>query len=968
MAISSKEVEIIGPGVVSSSPVNSSYVQNMYFKNKAWRVRKGFGQVGLWDTTLSRYTNNRLGNVEVEGFSKLLGSHYIKTSFGNEQIVSVLQLEAWTKNGLPKDTKLDLIAVEIWDITAGEHWEEILVQPTGSSLGPLPHQGGNYEDFPSWEVVTIDDKEQASFTILNDILFFSTPSIGVWYYKPAAFKGNRQKSINTTNARSGVVINHSGPYSDNTLVNPLVYTPNTTFSAEYEYLPFLAQPVQAITTWNGRLVILGRSTISASDQSKPASILAANVKNISANGPLVNVGEVNGNLLIFSESETFVYMPTGNPIVNGAVTQISNSIGCSNSSTLVNMGSALVWADNEGVYLGDGTINITPMAEDIKDLFNSSLSNPLNHYLTEQGEYSTTAPQPPMAYHFDNASANMTWHENLSLLFLNVPEQRVTACWSAENKQWSIWTWDSSAFEEGNVNKVGVRQNIECQQLVSGDTELYGIGLDNTTEIASDNARVYNAGTGTWVLDPNRNQTFRTFYITRHGRGGAIDRSSEYEDYRYGIGEWYNSGISAGLPYAGVLDASQNPDLFIDRPIKISEGYVLDGHTFVLGGALVPVYLKMPPTYGLWNEKQIYSYQINFTFDNLNWEPPWTSIDSGTITPRVNKVLNLVFPTPIEMAGSGMGYGDNLFAMNDGFKATLSAVGGIITVDWSSHVANNATVPSNQFWSQYDTIINAVPQWTSPYPQRPGAKQLLFMIPFEKVNSTSVSSMNIGNVNGFIFYDNYANVTPAAATDHYYKTDNHIFDFSAMNADRVINDVKAQGVDWCYLSPQIEPEANKQSKARGIYTKLRSAGTSTDPIANSWSTVGSNPMNFNARVSSDYRTWNAQVVDFTGNPPAISDSDIALAQSSIRKTIKNTNTEMGYKVFEDADNHWDGTSPNEVLADDQLYATMATSATSKGQWFTWLFFGHMLNKAETIVINTAKAAYRDIGSRRRKGH
>ena len=77
---------------------------------------------------------------------------------------------------------------------------------------------------------------------------------------------------------------------------------------------------------------------------------------------------------------------------------------------------------------------------------------------------------------------------------------------------------------------------------------------------------------------------------------------------------------------------------------------------------------------------------------------------------------------------------------------------------------------------------------------------------------------------------------------------------------------------------------------------------------------------------------------------------------------------MGYKIFEDSDNQWDGTTPNEVLADDQLYATIATSATSKGQWFTWLFFGHMLNKAESVMINTAKAAYRIIGSRRRKGH
>ena len=80
---------------------------------------------------------------------------------------------------------------------------------------------------------------------------------------------------------------------------------------------------------------------------------------------------------------------------------------------------------------------------------------------------------------------------------------------------------------------------------------------------------------------------------------------------------------------------------------------------------------------------------------------------------------------------------------------------------------------------------------------------------------------------------------------------------------------------------------------------------------------------------------------------------------------------MRYQVFDDPNLLWGdvGQVTGNVLVDDKQFGELADSNSTKGAWFTWMFFGYVLNKAEELVIRSAKAAIRKVsGGRRRKGH
>jgi len=254
---------------------------------------------------------------------------------------------------------------------------------------------------------------------------------------------------------------------------------------------------------------------------------------------------------------------------------------------------------------------------------------------------------------------------------------------------------------------------------------------------------------------------------------------------------------------------------------------------------------------------------------------------------------------------------------------------------------------------------------------------LLFYIPFKKLDAgASVSSMNVHAVEGYMYFDSFGAVPVAG--DHYFKSNNWVFNFSSLaQIDRPTLDKKAQAVDWCYVSSPVALDKPGQLKARGVFTQLKSKGTATNEIVNGWGTGGatySRPRLFNSVISSDNRRWNGQTIDFSGAPPGITESqalDTITTQNSIRTKVRDTNQQMSYQVYDDPDLLWGdvGLATGNVLVDDKQFGTLADSNSTKGSWFTWMFFGYVLDKAEELVIRSAKAAVRKIsGGRRRKGH
>jgi hypothetical protein len=61
------------------------------------------------------------------------------------------------------------------------------------------------------------------------------------------------------------------------------------------------------------------------------------------------------------------------------------------------------------------------------------------------------------------------------------------------------------------------------------------------------------------------------------------------------------------------------------------------------------------------------------------------------------------------------------------------------------------------------------------------------------------------------------------------------------------------------------------------------------------------------------------------------------------------------------------TSDGNYLIDDEEYDTINMSTSVKGEYFSWMLFGHMNNSAENLEISSIKATLRPAGGRRRKG-
>ena len=959
MAVNGATIEVIGPGIEEGSAENGSYVQNMHYHDNSWKVRKGFGQLGEWDSSLSAFVYPIRGNSEGEGYREILGSTVMQTNFGHTQIITVMSAISQMANGYHSPTKtpaprLRIFIAHIYDVTTDDHWEELLVESSGMHDTDMPLMKGYFNSLsPQKVVVNTDldlDQNLVNFVEFADILYFGSPELGAWYYKPAAFKGNRGKALEQHKARR--------VYGDNTLISPLILVPNTTYSAEYNYFERLPEPPITLATLGNRIVYVGEHSITFSDPIKPQSVIVDNIIEVPSSQPLTAAIELNGNLLVFSSEETFMFQPSANLIVGGRLTKISDSIGCDHANLVTKLQNTAVFVDKNGVHMNSGALEISTISTKIDSFFKSFLSNPLNRYLVENGDTSATAPQPSLTHHYDSVGSSLLYHEAFKALLLTVNDhdrgKSISLCYSLENQSWSLWSYESAAYNEGNVAKVGVREEMKCTMLVGDGTRLWSVGIDPNNTI-TDSAQKWNGAA--WIVSPNQSQTMRSLVISEYGKGGAIDRSSANEDYRYGIGEWTPPYISAG-GYAGNHVTTTNPDLIFGEPILVKPGYILDGQTWSHGGAMVPVSYNLGSTLnGLNYINPVYHYEIGFQYDAQNWTIQ--QVASGGFN-RINGV----FVEGMERFRGGYGFDTAGFPQILNSNEMQEMANGAVKITWDAHInAAGTSVPYEHFWSQYDFVNNALPAYVSPLPNAGATNQVLFWLPFIKLNALSTSTVNIESVNAAFYTDKFQAGAIVGAND-FYLTENYVFRWSSLAANRNVNDVKAQAVDWCYLSAPKTADEQKQSKARGLFTNLSSTGTSTEPITNGWGTAVWNPRVFNSSVSSDYRRYNTQIIDYTGDPQGVAESDFAKVQPSIRTRVKNTTTAMGYKVFEDADNTWN----NNVLTDDQQFGELSTSNTTKGRTFTWLLWGHMLNKAEALVIKTAKAVARTIGSRRRKGH
>jgi hypothetical protein len=1036
MALSGQNVEVVGPGIHQTVPEKSSYAHNMVFNNEAWEVRKGFGQMCEYDSTLSQYTLAPGNLLTTEGYTNHLGSYLMKTNFGHKQIISLFMMSGWTSNGVQAratDTILDgigqrqnLYVISIYDITTRERWEEPIVRLSAEQnrdLGEMPNWHGVYEtnnENRYGSHVVAPTADQASFTEMRDILFFGNSGTGILYYKPCTFIGNRSKALDPTTGQAG-----TPGYSEPSVVDRLRLSPGI-FNDAYSYLSPGALPrINTFGKLENRLIYCADHTVFFADNFYPASIISGHSLSIPSENTITAVKEINGNLLIWTKSETFLYQPNrGDFVDSGQLTKISETIGCLSSNSYIKFNNLIVWVDANGVHINGGDLNIKTISDPIKKFFTNYISNPLGHFELTTGRPNLENDQPKIQYSLDPKDVTITYCHQIKAALITIPEQRCSLVYN-NNGEWSLWSYDSSAFYDplglspGANNEVGIRTYMDARQLLSDEEDLYSIGLDFNSKITSDEARnpTVVGGSVTYpYLGTPINQDFKSYFICRYGRGGGCDRNIDDEDERYGIGEWRSDGTSLASPaYFGALTGtnasaarSEYWNLFIGQPQSVAPGYAIEGHTMTNGGILLPIIMEIPDIVrggpsGDWTENLPMAFEISFQFDRHNWTPLY---DGAGINSRVLFLTK----TPMETLGAGMGNNTLNFLMSpyrecrtydlanpitvsDGAGAAMMRIG------WNAYAAGEGgvTAPADismQHFYPTDRVISTLPgtpTFMSPLPIPLDRKCTLMWIPFEKRFNASVSSMNIQDLNGQ-FYTDLVAAAPIGATN-YYLSNNYIWDFSSLGStDQHWHDNVAQGVDWAYSSPPIGLEEGMQIKSRGFFADILSHGTSANPIDNSWDPTSTNGRRlFNSTVSNDNTQWIGQTSDFQGpdgttagrnnDPTNISSSPpdfsgvlqgpggIAGSKNSIRTRIRNSANQLGYNTFDDGAQTWgqDGTTTGTVLVDDPQFGTIAESNSVRGSWVSWMFFGHVLDKAEKLILRSADTIIRHVGGRRRKG-
>jgi hypothetical protein len=1049
MAISGTEVEFVGPGIRANIAENRSYVQNMVFRNNSWEVRQGFGTIGEFSTSLSRYTLTPGVLEEVEGYRTHVGSYLMKTNFGHRQIISIFHSLVWNNQGvttgnIPRSPLTDTKAtntyiVSIYDLNSRERWEELIYQYTpqitGDTKSSMPFSKGYYQTNRTRTYATniiAPKPEQISFAEFNDLLYFGNKSMGFYYYRPAAFIGNECKAQEVLHSESSTI-----GTSESSLIFDLKLTPGS-FSDAYEYLTIIAG-IKGVSQLGNRIVYITDNKIYFSDNNFPNSVISGHFTSIPSEAPITACREINGNLLIFTRNETFLYQPTASFFVNqGQLTKLSESVGCLSLNSITKFMNTLAWVSSTGVYINSGSLEITEISENVRPFFENYLSNPLSSFNIGQGKANQDYKLPKISHQLEEEQVTVVYSSVLKALMVTIPKERITLVHN-QNNEWSTWNYDSMAFsnQEGGesaiTNKVGIRDHMVCDQIVADELGIYSIGVDPDSDfnkIIFDYAATANPATGAMEPDVLRAQAFSTYFITEYGRGGGLDRSIHDEDYRYGIGEWREDGTtSVAYKPAAWRDGSVSGgemyfDFIIGKPQSVKEGWTLDGITMPSdGGVLVPIQIRIPQILSgttasgtsrvatttkrtQWVNACIHQLFLQFKYDSSHWIP---FMDPGT--PRIKAI----FKTPMEVSGAGYGNASLNYLQIAGREIQLynfvtggpDPLGNQIRIAWDPAAAGRTAATANfndlgntftmgQFQMPTDGpgTAKVIGLNESLIPINNEEIKTLFWIPFMRNpanNTEPVSSMAIEDMNGV-----YADGGGGAPNS--FRSVNYWYGFSSLGQSTSLHnkDNVAQGVDWAYASEPIGLDQGKQIKARGLYSQVKSHGMSGEHFDNGWSNnhvASRNYRLYNSVVAADNTEWMGQVVDQPrilpspgGEPTAIKESDSTTflgfpdvnnpQENSIRTRVRHVPAPgpsgiMKYKVFGSDAMTWgndDSATHGTVLIDDPQFGTIAESASTRGEWVNWMFFGYVLDKAEKLILKSSKAVLRAVSGRRRKGH
>ena len=917
MATAGKEIQLLKGGSDQDGLVRGVWAQNVWRSNANVSVRPGWGQVTELDTTLGLNYN-----ISEIGYQKHHGSILLETSFGHEQILSVFSGRAASGEGVGLDLQPRwnrYYFVRIYDLTTNKSWEELLYHQTaenvplrGLSAAFLDTLGTSYESEWHGNYSTTYDVDNAAFIngeVEHNFFFhtfqgeayFGAPTAGIYIYRPADFRHLKRQQLSSAqefdwhNGLSESSLIKRLSLSDGIYRDGFIYATNSSISTP-----------RAACSFRGRLVIATNNEVWFSDPGKPDNFIGINSISVPSDSQVTAIHSLKGNLVIFTDSEMFVYVPSEGKVVSQGrpPVRVTDSIGCVGPQALTYMEGSLVWAGHSGIYATSNGSSPQELSEPVRSFWsgNGLMTNPVTSYF--ETAIATVPPNPGFVdirtitpprtlLEFDPENISLAYYHKRRSLFMGVPN--INGIWSFDG-MWSWWPTESVASETGGAPEVNTKSNLVAPVVLASREAVYLVtGLLNDT--IADSGETWIDGNPTGSLPV----TSGNFVIARLGLGGGLDRSCETEDHRLGSGKYVAAMKGAGGSNAGIW--------YFDDPIYDDGKY------------WVPVYL-VPPEPSL--AVNVFDYEIFFAFDKTNF-----SADEGA---GPGHAITLRYPTErMGSAGSTV-----TAAVTDATKAPASD-GGHIHIRWtgSAGAAWGHQPNLNLSKRNKNPIL-----YFSMRPITPASSVAGFGIrPFASDMAVNGPVLDPNRISGLR--------TQVWCRQFIGTTDSHK------------NNAKVQAVDWAYKSNE-ESAGGLQIRARGIYATLFSHGRAelAERIIPNWAWGV-----YNVLLGSDYKDYVSQVVDFDGNIEKIED------KLTIRSRFRNAAGNMTTRTF-NGDPKWgDAATPaaGNYLIDDEEQDTIATSDSVKGQRISYMVFGFIRNRAESLSIKSLMGVFRQIGGRRRTG-
>jgi len=969
MATKAQEVQVLRDGIQANAPSPGSFALNMLHSNNCWQVREGFGQVTQFDTEMGGIYQA----MTEWGLTKHLGSRTIKTNFGNLQVLSVFLAVVPTGEGAGALATYSfapvapIYIVSIYDLTTNERFEVPLYPHTSQVSVSSSYDDGVPDTLGGRDITNVATagvqnvvpqyfNANASwikatddfffFEEFNDILYFGNKTAGCWAYLPASFKGTRPTTVDVFSDNE-----YAQAYGESSMITPVVLSPGLNPEA-FAYLRTsdMPNPIDVAVVQN-MLVYASGNTLYWSDPGYPANVTGNNFFQVPSEEEITAIAERNSNLMIFTQNETWLYQPSVGAIVSqGRLTRVSDTVGCVGPNALCRLGGSLIWVDTSGVYQATSGLDMKPISEDVRPFFErEGMTNPLTSYFVQYGQTTMADQQPTTTLRFDPEGVHCAAVASMGMVVISIPG--LSAALVLSEGKWSWWTFESMVANDGAGSAtVSVKQNMPAPWVLSYQDDMFAVAGPDIQSLTDD--AEYVSGN-----DINFDVTSRSFVILEYGRGGAIDRSISYEDDRKIT--TYGNFVSATAP-SGTTPIG---GLYLGDPIKVPKGYVFPSgvemaHTDDY--ILIPVSV-VPQKYDLGSLVATYpngirSIEAVLSFDKNHWQPVFNHVTQATV--------ELMLPTErvasrTGWAGGGSGVGvlatfESVAA--DGTPSTSSQDGGYLHMLWDP----TGSAPSD-YYHHDDMNLNYDRQ------------NRLIYLPFKRIPGKA--DENTSGMGWEVVKDR--TTTPdttkvsfgVSGTANAVHVPTHFFNRWSLGTDSVRKeDSVAQPVDWAYKSTNVGLEGGNELKMRGLWANLLSHGTGAEKLDRVW------PYGlFNTLVGSDRKEWMSQIVDMA---PAQAAVEEVIGSETLRTRVQKSDGALVNKVFQSGgtDVVWgnkaatgSNASDGTVLIGDEDTSDIAVSMSVKGQSFSVMSFGFIMNRAEKLWLEGVKAAFRVVGGRRRRG-